>query len=60
MQDLKKITRRAIVAVLGCAFVANGLIFLPLAARADGDKKGDGKKIIIVVGPITKTPDKHK
>ena len=50
---------RAIVATVGCAFVANMLVFLPFPARGDGDKKdGGGKKIIIVVGPVTKTHDK--
>lgn len=57
----KRNISRAIIATAGCAFVANTLVLLPLPARADGDRKGDGggKKIIIVVGPVTKTHDKH-
>lgn len=51
---------RAIIATVGCAFAANMLVLVPLPARADGDKRdGGGKKIIIVVGPVTKTHDKR-
>ena len=55
----KRNISRAIIATVGCAFVVNMLVFLPLPARGDGDHKGGGKKIIIVVGPVTKTHDKR-
>lgn len=56
----KSFTRNTILAIVGCTIAAN-MLFLPHSpARADNDKKdGGGKKIIIVVGPVTKTHDKH-
>ena len=50
--------RRALSAAL--ALMLLGGLLMPHAAFADGDKGKDGKKTVVIIGPITKTDDPPK
>ena len=58
MLNLSRRFRKVAGVLLVTLTVINATIFLPLSARAHDGKDGGGKKVIIIVGPVTKTHDK--